>query len=92
MHYMSSPVPSGASAVDYKKMLYRPALLLQYRSARSANKFLRFLQETMKEQAPSRATCLNLLACNFDNGDKPLEDSRRTGRPHAQNSQLVLAT
>ncbi|VDP43847.1 unnamed protein product [Heligmosomoides polygyrus] len=45
----------------------------------------------MKEQAPSLATCFNWYR-KFDNGDKSLEDSRRTGRPHTQNRQLVLAT
>ncbi|VDP11826.1 unnamed protein product [Heligmosomoides polygyrus] len=88
---ISSPVPSGAVTMVDKKMLYRPALLLQYRSGRSVNEAHRFLQETMKEQAPSRETCFNWYR-KFDNGDKSLQDSRCTGRPHTQSRQLVLAT
>ncbi|VDP00347.1 unnamed protein product [Heligmosomoides polygyrus] len=88
---ISSPVPSGAFAIDDRKVPYRPALLLQYRSGRSVNEAHRFLQETMKEQAPSRATCFNWYR-KFDNGDKSLEDFRRTGRPHTENRQLVLDT
>ncbi|VDO22348.1 unnamed protein product [Heligmosomoides polygyrus] len=75
--------------MDDKKMLYRPALL-QYRSGRSANEAHRFLQEAIREQAPCRATCFNWYR-NFDNGDESLEGFRRTGRPHTQNKQLVLA-
>ncbi|VDP10937.1 unnamed protein product, partial [Heligmosomoides polygyrus] len=40
----SCPVPSGAFAMDDMKMLYRPALLPQYRSGRSANEAHRFQQ------------------------------------------------
>ncbi|VDP42767.1 unnamed protein product [Heligmosomoides polygyrus] len=76
-----SPVPSAPFAMDDKKMLYRPALRLQYRSGRSANEAHRFLQESMKEQAPSLATCFNWYRI-LDNGDESFEDSRCTGRPH----------
>ncbi|VDO87237.1 unnamed protein product [Heligmosomoides polygyrus] len=88
---ISSPAPSRAFAIDDKKLLYRPTTLLQYRSGRSANESHRFLPETMKEQAPSQATCFDWCR-KFDNGDDSLKDSRRTGRPHTQNRQLVLAT
>ncbi|VDO20607.1 unnamed protein product [Heligmosomoides polygyrus] len=54
--------------MDDKKMLYRPALLLQYRSGRSANEAHRFIQDAMKEQAHSRATCFNWYR-KFDDGD-----------------------
>ncbi|VDO68265.1 unnamed protein product [Heligmosomoides polygyrus] len=83
---ISSPVPSGAFAMDDKKMLYRPAFLLQYLSGRSANEAHLFLQETMKEQAPSRATRINWYR-KFDNSDKSLEAQvdhiRRTDRSYS---------
>ncbi|VDP07807.1 unnamed protein product [Heligmosomoides polygyrus] len=72
-----------------KKMLYRPAPLLQYRSGRSANEAHGFLQETMKEHTPSQVTCFG-WNCKFNNGDESLEDSRRTGGLHTRVGQLVL--
>ncbi|VDO71802.1 unnamed protein product [Heligmosomoides polygyrus] len=71
-------------------MLYQPTLPLQYHSGRSANEAYRFLQENLKEPTPSRATCFNWYH-KFDNGGESLGDSRRTGRPHMHNRQLVLA-
>ncbi|VDP46127.1 unnamed protein product [Heligmosomoides polygyrus] len=49
---ISSPVPSGAIAMDDKKMLYRPALLLQSRFGRSTNEVHRLLQERKKGARP----------------------------------------
>ncbi|VDL75867.1 unnamed protein product [Nippostrongylus brasiliensis] len=57
--------------MNNEKMLYRPALLLQYRSCRAANEAHRFLQETIEDQAPSRATCF-IWYRQFENGDEPL--------------------
>ncbi|WKY12319.1 hypothetical protein Q1695_003698 [Nippostrongylus brasiliensis] len=77
--------------MDNKKVLYRSALLLHYRSGRSASEAHRFLQETMEDQAPSRATCFNWY-WTFENGNESLDEAPRTGRPPTEKKQQILAT
>ena len=76
--------------MDEKKKLYRAALLLHYRSGKSADEAHRLLLEEMKDQAPSRATCFRWYG-KFDKGGKCLEDCSRSGRPLTRKKQLILA-
>ncbi|VDP10588.1 unnamed protein product [Heligmosomoides polygyrus] len=62
--------------------------LLQYRSGRSANEAYRFLQETRSKPPHGRHASIGITYRKFDNDDKSLEDSRRTGRPHKDKDKV----